>query len=184
LREAGAEVAWFNPIRLEFMRLRRPDFRTHRKIVVCDGEVGFTGGINIADAHSARLSPKDYWRDTHLRLTGAAVWPLQRLFIEDWYFAAGLLCPMNAETFPSTPQEGTQLVQILGSGPDSANFSIHKALFTAINQATERLWVTTPYFVPDEAMLTALLTAGLRKVDVRSSPRGRQPPPSGVQLPG
>jgi cardiolipin synthase len=166
LRAAGVEVAWFNPIRLRVLRARRPDFRTHRKIVVCDGRVGFTGGMNITDKHSASRSP-EYWRDTHLRLTGAAVWPLQRLFIEDWNFAADTTCPINDETFPAPGGPGTHVVQVLGSGPDSDAFAIHKAIFTAVNQSTKRLWVTTPYFVPDEPLATALQSAALRKVDVR-----------------
>lgn len=166
LREAGVDIAWFNPVKLRSLRLRRPDFRTHRKIVVCDGRVGFTGGMNITDNHSkARCA--DYWRDTHMRMTGAAVWPLQRLFVEDWYFAAGTMCPIDADTFPTHEKAGEHVVQVIGSGPDSAAFAIHKVLFTAINQATDRLWLTSPYFVPDDALLTALISAGLRDVDVR-----------------
>lgn len=166
LRQAGVQVAWFNPIRLRTLRLRRPDFRTHRKIVVCDGRVGFTGGMNITDNHSAARS-KDYWRDTHLRVTGAAVWALQRLFSEDWSFAAGTLCPIDELTFPTPASDGTYLVQVVGSGPDSSAFAIHKGFFTAINQSTERLWMTTPYFVPDESLLMAITSAALRDVDVR-----------------
>ncbi|HEY5926388.1 MAG TPA: cardiolipin synthase, partial [Kofleriaceae bacterium] len=155
-----------NPVRLLKLRLRRPDFRTHRKIVVCDGRVGFTGGMNITDSHSAAFGP-DYWRDTHLRIAGAAVWPLQRLFAEDWYFATDTLIPVDADVFPPPVRDGQHLVQVVGSGPDSDAFAIHKVLFTAINQSTDRCWLTTPYFVPDEALLTALITAGLRDVDVR-----------------
>ena len=166
LRAAGAKVALFNPIRLRSLRMRRPDFRTHRKIVVCDGRVGFTGGMNITDNHSAARS-ENYWRDTHLRITGAAVWPLQRMFIEDWYFAADELCPITEELFPAPSKDGEHLVQIIGSGPDSAAFAIHKMFFTAINQCTDRLWMTTPYFVPDEALLAAITSAALRDCDVR-----------------
>jgi cardiolipin synthase len=166
LRASGVEIAKFNPVRLLKLRLRRPDFRTHRKIVVCDGRVAFTGGMNITDAHSEVYGP-DYWRDTHLRIVGAAVWPLQRLFLEDWYFATDTLCPIDVDTFPAPARDGTHLVQIVGSGPDSSAFAIHKVIFTAINQSTDRCWLTTPYFVPDEALLMALVTAGLRDVDVR-----------------
>jgi cardiolipin synthase len=166
LREAGVDIAWFNPVKLRSLRLRRPDFRTHRKIVVCDGRVGFTGGMNITDNHS-KSRCADYWRDTHMRITGAAVWPLQRLFVEDWYFAAGTMCPIDADTFPTKDKAGEHVVQVIGSGPDSAAFAIHKVLFTAINQATDRLWMTSPYFVPDDALLTAMISAGLRDVDVR-----------------
>jgi cardiolipin synthase A/B len=167
LEAAGVEVARFNPVRLLRLRLRRPDFRTHRKIVVVDGRVGFTGGMNITDAHSAEFGPK-YWRDTHLRIVGSAVWSLQRLFVEDWYFVADQLVPVDGHTFPAPhAADAKHLVQIVGSGPDSDAFAIHKVMFTAINQSTDRCWLTTPYFVPDEALLMALVTAGLRDVDVR-----------------
>jgi cardiolipin synthase len=117
LREANVEIALFNPIRLRSLRVRRPDFRTHRKIVVCDGRVGFTGGMNITDSHSAARSSV-YWRDTHMRLTGAAVWPLQRLFTEDWNFAAGQMCPINEVTFPAPTRNGEHLVKIYGCARD------------------------------------------------------------------
>ncbi|MBA3504074.1 MAG: cardiolipin synthase [Myxococcota bacterium] len=162
LLAAGVEVARFNPVGF----FHRPDFRTHRKIVVCDGNVGFTGGMNITDPQSALLS-KDYWRDTHVLITGIAVWPLQRLFIEDWYFASETACPIDAQMFPAEETPGEHLAQIIGSGPDSDAFAIHKVIFTAVNQCTTRCWLTTPYFVPDEALLTAIVTAALRDVDVR-----------------
>jgi cardiolipin synthase len=166
LREAGATVAWFNPVHLWTLRRRRIDFRCHRKIVVCDGRVGFTGGMNISDLHSARLSDQ-YWRDTHLRVTGTAVWPIQRLFFEDWYYVAEELIPVTLATVPPPEHDGGHLVQIVGSGPDTMDFALHKLFFTAITRATRRVWLTTPYFVPDDALLAALLTAVLRGVDVR-----------------
>jgi cardiolipin synthase len=167
LRDAGVQVAWFNPVRLFQLRRRRIDFRCHRKIVVCDGRVGFTGGMNITDVHSAELTPDRYWRDTHLRLSGAAVWPIQRIFFEDWCFATGEVIEVDARTVPDPVRDGGHLVQIVESGPDGTSFAIHKTVFTAINQADRRVWLTTPYFVPDEALITALVTAALRGVDVR-----------------
>jgi cardiolipin synthase len=166
MRDAGIAVAVFNPVRLRTLRSRRVDFRSHRKIVVCDGRVGFTGGMNIADAHSAELADP-YWRDTHLRLTGPAVWPIQRLFFEDWYFAAEELLPITTATVPPPDHEGSELVQIVASGPDDTRFAIHKVFFTAINDARKRVWLTTPYFVPDDAVFTALYAAALRGLDVR-----------------
>ena len=166
LRDAGAEVAWFNPIRLRWLRTRRIDFRCHRKIVVCDSVVGFTGGMNVADDQSAELS-KHYWRDTHLRIEGAAVVALQRLFIEDWYFATEALPPRAGELFSLRDGAGHHVVQIIGSGPDHDQLPIHSTYFTAITRATSRVWLTTPYFVPDEAIVTALCTSALRGVDVR-----------------
>jgi cardiolipin synthase len=166
LRDAGAAVAWFNPVRLFAFRRHRIDFRTHRKIIVCDGRVGFTGGMNITDVQSGELS-KSYWRDTHLRLTGVAVWPLQRVFFEDWYFAAEELIEVTNATVPPPRDDGAHLVQVVASGPDDSSFALHKVFFTAIGQATRRVWLTTPYFIPDEPLLTSLTTAALRGVDVR-----------------
>jgi cardiolipin synthase A/B len=166
LREAGVVVAWFNPVRLRTIRRHRVDFRTHRKIVVCDGRIGFTGGMNISNVHTDELS-SSYWRDTHLRLTGVAVWPLQRIFFEDWYFATEELVEVTNATVPPPREDGAHLVQIVASGPDESSFALHKVFFAAIGQATERVWLTTPYFVPDESLLTSLVTAALRGVDVR-----------------
>jgi len=166
LRDAGAEVAWFNPLSLRQLRRRRADFRTHRKIVICDGLVGFTGGMNVTDKHSAELST-DYWRDTHMRIEGTAVWAMQRVFIEDWQFAAETLPPALTELVPPADPPGEHIVQVLASGPDSSAFAIHKAMFAAINEARDRVWITTPYFVPDEPILAALTTAAHRGIDVR-----------------
>jgi len=310
LVEAGGQVAWFN--RLSFSRFRPGwlNFRTHRKIVVCDGRVGFTGGINICDEHAASLSGKRAWRDTHARLEGSAVHYLQRVFLDDWYFATGA-GPTHAEYFPcartaeerdvpctderpteagqcvssgsshrpaALPPDGTNpnvrevlhedkrpteagqrepsgsshrpaalppkdpevvdqderpteagqrepsgsshrpaapppkdpevvdqderpteagqrepsgsshrpaalppgsshrpaalppvppWVQVVASGPDTDRYPIHKLYFAAIAGAQRRVLLTTPYFVPDEAILSALVTAAMRGVDVR-----------------
>ena len=166
LREAGAQVAWFNPVSLRWIRTRRVDFRSHRKIVVCDGTVAFTGGMNIADAHSAELA-KDYCRDTHACITGAAVLPVQRIFLEDWLFATGALPTDTSDLFPAPEGVGPHVVQVISSGPDHRSLSIHDTYFTIITRAESRLWLTTPYFVPGEALVTALCTAALRGVDVR-----------------
>jgi cardiolipin synthase len=166
LRDAGAQVAWFNPVSIRWIRTRRIDFRSHRKIVVCDGAVAFTGGMNVADVHSAELSPR-YWRDTQLRIAGAAVLTVQRIFVEDWYFATGSLPPRTAGLFPDQDGVGPLVVQVVASGPDHDFMTIHDTYFTAITRATARVWLTTPYFVPDEAIATALCTAAMRGVDVR-----------------
>jgi cardiolipin synthase len=169
LVEAGGEVGWFN--RISFSRLRPGlmNFRTHRKIVVCDGCVGFTGGVNICDHESAAMQGKLAWRDTHLRVDGLPVHWLQRVFLEDWYFAKGT-GPRHAAYFPCSENASATAspwVQIVASGPDSDSYAIHKLHFAAIATAQRRVFVTTPYFVPDEAILAALTTAALRGVDVR-----------------
>jgi len=167
LREAGGEVAWFNQVTLRFFRGRRADFRTHRKIVVCDGKVGFTGGMNITDVHTAEETGIRAWRDTHLRVSGSVVRALQLLFADDWSFATEKTVAVPAEYFPAPDGDGAHIVQILGSGPDSDAFPIQRSFFTAINSASRSLYVTTPYFIPDEPILAALIGAALRGVDTR-----------------
>lgn len=166
LVDAGVRVAWFNPVTLGALRLGLVNFRTHRKIVVCDGRVGFTGGINVTDVHTAQFAGADAWRDTHARIEGAAVQGLQRLFLEDWQFATGEAEDVQ-RYFPADPGDGPHVIQVLGSGPDHKLFPIHKVYFSAIAAADQRVLITTPYFVPDEPVLMALTTAALRGVDVR-----------------
>jgi phosphatidylserine/phosphatidylglycerophosphate/cardiolipin synthase-like enzyme len=169
LREAGVQFAWFNPITFKFWRRRRADFRTHRKSVVCDGVVGFTGGMNVADAHSAEFGP-GYWRDTHLGFAGPAVAALQRAFLEDWAYARGTLPTLDTAYFPveDLRQLGAHdAVQVVGSGPDDPAYAVYKTYFAAITAARQRLWITTPYFIPDDAIMTALAVAALARVDVR-----------------
>ncbi|TMQ11136.1 MAG: cardiolipin synthase [Deltaproteobacteria bacterium] len=167
LRDAGAMVAWFNPVSLFHIRRRRADFRSHRKIMVCDGRVGFLGGINVADTETAEFSGDQAWRDTHVRFEGSAVRVLQRVFAEDWFYAADAELPSTEAYFPVPTTTGGEIVQIVASGPDFDAFAIHKVFFAAINLAESRLWLTTPYFVPDDAILSALVSAAMRGVDVR-----------------
>jgi cardiolipin synthase len=167
LAAAGGEVAWFNPVRLLRIHRRRADFRTHRKIVVCDGQVGFTGGMNVADGHSGEFTGERAWRDTHLGIRGSAVRALQRIFAEDWLFCTDRTLPITTDFFPVPTASDGEVVQIVASGPDSDSFAIHKLYFGAINQAIERIWLTTPYFVPDDSILSALVCAAMRGVDVQ-----------------
>ena len=122
--------------------------------------------MNVADAQSAEFSPND-WRDTHVRIEGTAVWALQRVFLEDWFFAAQKQFEWSADYFPAPSGERRYVVQVVASGPDHDHLAIHRTYFTVMTRATRRLWVTTPYFVPDEATAAALSTAALRGVDVR-----------------
>jgi cardiolipin synthase len=166
LLEAGAQVAEFLPIN----PLARPfsvNFRNHRKIVVIDGTTAFTGGMNVADEYRDDQHPKlGRWRDTMLRLRGPAVLRYQEIFAEDWSFTTGELC-VGTTYFPAPQPQGTSLVQVIDSGPDGTALAIHRALFVAISSARQRVWITTPYFVPDRAILVAMQTAAMRGVDVR-----------------
>jgi cardiolipin synthase len=164
LLDAGGEVAWFHPMRLHWF-WKRPwvNLRTHRKIVVIDGRVGFTGGINIADEEDERLR-RDAYRDLHLRLEGDVVRELQLVFVEDWAYASGKP-PLRLHHAP--PPSGTIPAQVLVSGPDSAWESIHRIQVGAIHAARQRVWLVTPYFVPGEAAMMALTSAALGGLDVR-----------------
>ncbi|MCC7051738.1 MAG: cardiolipin synthase [Gemmatimonadaceae bacterium] len=162
MRDAGIEVARFGPR----MRPGFVNFRTHRKIVVCDGRLGFTGGMNIDDCHDATVTGAEAWRDTHLRLEGDAVAPLALAFLEDWQYATDIAID-GAEYLPPLTGDGDHLVQVCASGPDAHPQSIHAVYFAAITTARQRVWISTPYFVPDESMQSALTGAALRGVDVR-----------------
>lgn len=164
LLDAGGELAWFHPIRLHWF-WRRPwvNLRSHRKIVVIDGAVGFTGGINIADEEDERLR-SDAFRDLHLRLQGDVVRTLQLVFLEDWAYATGQP-PLRLPDRP--PQVGTIATQVLVSGPDSPWEAIHRIQVGAIHAARRRVWLVTPYFVPGEAAMMALTSAALGGLDVR-----------------
>ncbi|MGB8339764.1 MAG: cardiolipin synthase [Burkholderiales bacterium] len=162
LRQAGAEVAFFHPTQ---MRIRPVwNMRTHRKIVVCDGRVGFTGGINITDGEDERTR-SDAYHDSHLHLEGPAVRWLQMIFVEDWFYTTGHALGGDG-LLPDMPP-GPYAVQIIPSGPDSEWEAIHRAYIAAIERGVKRIWLTTPYFVPGEAALMALTSAALRGVDVK-----------------
>ncbi len=167
LEDAGGSTAWFNPIRLPRFGPNHINFRTHRKIVVIDGRIGFIGGINISDSHSSFSASKDAWRDTHLRIDGEPVHRLQFIFLEDWYFATEKT-PLEPEFFPEFPEPPTShWLQAVESGPDTNRHAIAKFFFAAIAGAQRQLLLTTPYFVPNEALMMALVTAALRGVEVR-----------------
>lgn len=165
LLEAGAELGMFNPLGPAALWGRLLNFRNHRKIVVVDGKVGFTGGINVTNDQNPAHT-KLPWRDTHLRLEGPCVAQLQLVFLEDWCYAHGSV-PSDPAFFPHDPSDDGEPVQILDSGPDKEHETIKAAYFAAIGVATERVWLTTPYFIPDEAMHFVLKSAALRGVDVR-----------------
>jgi cardiolipin synthase len=142
------------------------NLRNHRKILVVDGRVGFAGGLNIGEAFVAAPRKFGIWRDAHLRIEGPAVLELQWVFAEDWYFATGdeLIRP---EYFPEPEARGDNVVQVLPSGPEEELEPVHMAFFTAMTSAAEEIFLCTPYFIPDSAILRALQSAALRGVDVR-----------------
>ena len=140
------------------------NFRNHRKVVVVDGTKGFVGGHNVGDEYLGAKPPLSPWRDTHVEVSGPVVACLQESFAEDWFWAARKLPPL---ILPPSYPEGGVLCQFLASGPADPYETCSLFFVEAIHAANERVWITTPYFVPDEAVFSALRLAVLRGVDVR-----------------
>jgi cardiolipin synthase len=168
LLAAGGELAWFHPLQLGRIWQRTwINLRSHRKIVVVDGRVGFTGGINITDEQNERVRA-DAFRDLHVRVEGDAVRGLQVLFVEDWAYATGQRDFISSVVRAMPPRRpGPIAAQVLGSGPDSPWEAIHRLNVGAIHAASRRVWLATPYFVPGEAALMALTSAAMGGLDVR-----------------
>ena len=142
------------------------NYRNHRKIVVIDGHIGYTGGINIGDEYLGMKKKFGYWRDTHIRLEGTSVYMLQMIFLTDWYYTTKEIL-LTRRFFPKIGHCGNTMVQVVASGPDSDWEAIHYAYFSAICQAKKSIYIETPYFIPDESLLKALKSAALSGVDVR-----------------
>lgn len=173
LRTNGVQVIPFYRILFPFVS-NRHNYRDHRKMVVIDGRVAFTGGINISDRYVNTIPGNElFWRDTHLMIKGDAVKPLQYLFFLNWNFCSKEELPVTLDYFPTCPDEHGQMVQVLQSGPDSDRASIMLSYFSAIVNAKKYVYITTPYFIPNESLLNALKEAALSKVDVRLLVPGR-----------
>jgi cardiolipin synthase A/B len=165
LRKAGVHVADFLPMRSVF--LQPVNLRNHRKIVVVDGTVAFTGGFNVGDEYRGQMPGVGGWRDLHLRIEGPATAELQRVFFQDWAFASSERIDPQAYFPPrESPAVGDATIAVVPSGPDTRNEAIHRMFFGAIVGAEREVLVTTPYFVPTESLLVAMEVAGMRGVDV------------------
>lgn len=164
LIEAGGQLAWFHPIRFRPLRRSTLNHRSHRKMLIVDAETGFTGGVNISDAQDHRLRA-DAHTDLHLRFGGSAVQGLQLTFVEDWAYATGKVVS-SGRLWPR-PRCGGAPALVIPGGPDNPWEAFHRICVEAIHQASHRVWLTTPYFVPTEAARMALSNAALRGLDVR-----------------
>lgn len=166
LRAAGVKIYPFMPVVFPWLT-SKINYRNHRKIIVVDGTMAFTGGVNIAKRYISgdRLGQ---WRDTHMQLRGDVVRSLQIAFITDWLFVSGeKLANTHKYLPPNTENNGDLLIQVATSGPDSDWASIMQTYFAAISKAEKHIYISTPYFLPNEAILTALKVASLSGVDVR-----------------
>jgi cardiolipin synthase len=163
LRNAGVKVRAF-ATRRGWLNRFQINFRNHRKIVVVDGVIGFIGGHNVGDEYlgaNPKLSP---WRDTHVKISGPVIACLQESFAEDWFWASRQLPPM---ILPETYEDDGVLCQVMASGPADPQETCSLFFVEAIHAANERVWITSPYYIPDEAVVAALRLAVLRGVDVR-----------------
>ena len=161
LVDAGGEAVPFAPFILDI------NYRNHRKNVIIDGQIGYLGGINVGDEYVGRSKRFGDWRDTHLRLKGESVNSMQHRFLLDWAFASGKDFLDDKKYFPKKQVTGKSPVQIVSSGPDSREEEIKSLFLKMIYGAENSIYIQTPYFIPDPAMLEALQVAARSGVDVR-----------------
>ncbi|PYG04311.1 cardiolipin synthase [Thioalkalivibrio sp. ALE21] len=164
LREAGVHVQHFHSTRGRGNRFQL-NFRNHRKIVVADGEQGWVGGLNVGEEYLGRDPKIGPWRDTHLRIEGPSALALQSVFLEDWHWATEEIPELEWQ--PATMADDGVPVLILPSGPADEFETASLMMQQAIHAAERRIWIASPYFVPDEGVQGMLKLAALNGVDVR-----------------
>ncbi len=164
LEAGGCQVAWYNPIR--WYTLGRFNNRTHRKSLIVDGRVAFTGGAGIADHWQGNARGPDEWRDMQIRLEGPAVVPLQAGFAHNWQQTTGELLSGDA-FYPAIVSSGPLAVQTLLSSPETGASHVRTMYYLSIVCARESIYIANPYFVPDPVAIETLIEAKRRGVDVR-----------------
>jgi cardiolipin synthase len=166
LIDAGGEVGIFFPPLVPFVSIRI-NYRNHRKIAIIDGKEAYLGGFNIGDEYLGKNKKFGYWRDTHIKIVGSAISSLQWRFFLDWRFATKRGVG-NCQSYIVDEDVDSHVgIQIVNSGPDSKWPSIKDGYLKMISNAREKIYIQTPYFIPDDSMFEALKTAGLSGVDVR-----------------
>ncbi|MDR1514416.1 MAG: cardiolipin synthase [Synergistaceae bacterium] len=169
LLAAGVDIRTFMPVSFPIFHSRL-NFRNHRKIIVIDGDAAFTGGLNIGVEYLGE-GPLGAWRDTHALFRGDAVRALNDVFLKDWGICSGQKLSLDDPEFaPSSPAADPALnkpVQIVPGGSGQAWNSIEQLYFLMIAESQSRIWITSPYLVPDDTILEALKVAALAGVDVR-----------------
>jgi len=165
LEDAGIYFQPFLPFRWQISRSNKINYRNHRKLVIVDGKVGFTGGLNVADRY-VYGNKLGNWRDTFVRFEGAAVHGLQLLFMIDWYFVDRKFVE-GPQYFPEPVKFDSNLVQLVSSGPDTDWETIMQGIASAIMSATKYIYIHTPYFMPNDVIANSMEIASLSGVDVR-----------------
>ena len=167
LQKAGIETVAFRGSSFGGGHPFRINFRNHRKIVVVDGHTAYVGGHNVGDEYVGKSNNPDLrpWRDTHVEVCGPAVLGVQLVFLEDWYWVTHQIPKVSTE--PVNAKMGNQRVLVLPSGPADDFDTCSLLLTELIHSARQRIWIVSPYFVPDDTVVSALQLAALRGVDVR-----------------
>lgn len=166
LRRAGGQVGHFMPV-LPVRRRWSANLRNHRKIVVVDNSAAMVGGMNLSTLFMGPTPNPERFLDASVFLEGPAVCDIQDIFLNDWQFATGTDQEELAETMPACAVRGEQIVQVAASGPDCPEDTMHDALVVAMTDARERIWIVTPYFVPDEHLQKALSLQARMGCDLR-----------------
>ncbi|ADH99475.1 cardiolipin synthase [Salisediminibacterium selenitireducens] len=167
LADAGGKIGVFFPSKVSLINIRL-NYRNHRKLVIIDGEIGYVGGFNIGDEYLGKSEKFGYWRDTHLRIRGEAVDPMQTRFILDWNQASkSEPIQYDPAYFPDKDHLGNAAIQMVSSGPDSPYEQIKNGYIKLIFEAEESIYIQTPYFIPDKSLLDAVQIASLSGKDVR-----------------
>jgi cardiolipin synthase len=165
LDEAGARVHWFRPLRR--MRPGQVNHRTHRKVLIADEAIGFTGGVGIADCWLGDARHEGEWRDTHFRIEGPAVDGLRAAFLDNWAETDAELFDEGVDRFPDQPQPGRSLVQCVRGASETGWSDLATLFRTLLQAAQERVRIATAYFVPDADLIDRLIGAAQRGVDVQ-----------------
>lgn len=166
--DAGIRAHPFSPLKYGFFN-QKFNFRNHRKIIIIDGEIGFTGGLNVGVEYLGENENFGFWRDTHMLLTGEAVYTLHTVFLLDWEYVSGerVLENQRAIKKPVEDEELDGAIQVVASGPDTQQGIMSDFYYTMLSCAAQSIWIATPYFVPDEAIRTALRVAAAKGIEVR-----------------
>ncbi|KAB2336051.1 cardiolipin synthase [Cytobacillus depressus] len=168
MKNAGIQVQSFSPLKYGFFN-QKINFRNHRKIIVIDGKVGFVGGLNVGVEYLGEDETIGFWRDTHMLVKGEAVYSLHTVFLLDWEYVSGGKVLQKYSSFQSDIDEDVLdgAVQVVASGPDTQQGLMSDFYFSMIASATKSIWIASPYFVPDEAIRTALRVAAAKGIEVR-----------------
>ncbi|WP_452223398.1 cardiolipin synthase [Lacinutrix chionoecetis] len=167
LKDSGVEFYSFMPVLFPKFT-GRMNYRNHRKIAIIDGTIGYVGGINISDNYVNKPDKKDYWRDTSLRIEGEAIVTLQVQFLTNWQFVSDSeINDVTKHYFPNKECKDRVAVQIAASGPDTDWSNIMDVIFSAIVSADDYIYLTTPYFIPNDELIMALQIASRSGIDVR-----------------